>query len=286
MLTPFVIAIGVGLMVALAATLSIQYGRQLLGTSQVYDTRVSYDGSPRYKGGGITLDTATLAAAPGSDTTLPDGSVIKAGQQYLRFGQILCKITAGTQQTLTGTATAGNFTLTLYRPDTGQNVTTGNIAFNASAATVLAAIQAVMGPGQAVSSSGGALGTAAVTVVFGAFVPIMVVNAGTLTGGTVTPAVTVVGASANKYGPYDPGASDGRQTLTRGECWILDQTWLATPGGNLAPSGLENIGGVLDGGRVWKDRIMHSGVAAASAALGPTYANVLTAFPAIQPMGN
>jgi hypothetical protein len=70
--------------------------------------------------------------------TLPDGSIIKANNQFLRYGQVMCKITTGTSQTLTGTATGGNFTLTLLRPDTQQNVTTGNIAFNASAATVLA----------------------------------------------------------------------------------------------------------------------------------------------------
>jgi hypothetical protein len=45
-----------------------------------------------------------------------------------------------------------------------------------------------------------------------------------LTGGTgPTPAVTVAGTASGKYGPYDSAATDGRQTLTRGECFILDE---------------------------------------------------------------
>lgn len=262
------------------------FGRQLLATNVVNSTRVSADGSPRYKSGGITLDLTTVPAASGSDVTLPDGSLIKANNQYLRYGQVLTKITTATSQTLTGTASGGTFTLTLLRPDTQQQVTTAAIAFNASAATVLAAIQAVLGPQQALSSSGGPLGTGAVTVVFGAFFPIMVVNGALLTGGTVTPAVTVVGTGANKFGPYDPGASDGRQTLTRGNCFILDETWLATPAGVMGPSGNDNIGGVIEGGPMFTDRIMHSGGAAASLALGPTYVNLLAAFPGMFPVQN
>jgi hypothetical protein len=42
------------------------------------------------------------------------------------------------------------------------------------------------------------------------------------------------------------------------------------------------IGGVFDGGDVYVDRIMHSGAAAASLALGPTYANILATFPRLK----
>jgi hypothetical protein len=151
---------------------------------------------------------------------------------------------------------------------------------------VLAALQAVLGPGQVVSASGGPLGTGAVTVVFGTFVPILVVNGGALVGGTVTPAVTVAGASSGKFGPYDFAATDGRQTLTRGECFVLDETWLLTPSGNLLPAGNEIIGSAIDGGRIYIDRVIQSGTATHSLTLGPTLAEFLAAFPHFQIVKN
>jgi hypothetical protein len=259
------------------------FGRTLLSANSIMPTRVTADGSPRYKSGGATIDWATVAAL-GADTTYPDGSLLKSGQKVLRYGQVVCKLSAAaanTQQTLTGTATGGTFTLTLLRPDTNQPVTTAAIAWNASAAVILAAIQAVLAPGQAVSSSGGIL-PAAVTLVFGTFFPIVTVNGALLTGGTVTPAVTVVGATGGYFGPYDPAASDGRQTLARGDCFILDElvTQYVT-GSNMLGATNDQIGGLIEGGGVYIDRVMHSGAAAASLALGPTLANLRTAFPSI-----
>lgn len=257
-------------------------GRTVLTQNSVMPTRVSADGSPKFKAGGITIDWGTVAAL-GSDTTFTDGSLIRSGQKVLRYGQVVCKMSAAaanTQQTLTGTATSGLFTLTLTRPDTNQPVTTGTIAFNASAATVLAAIQAVLAPGQAVSSSGGALGTAAVTVVFGTFFPLMTVNAGTLAGGTVTPAVTVVGTTGGYYGPYDPAATDGRQTLLKGDCFVLDETVLQYDTATAALGGAtDQTGGAIEGGDIYLARVIQSGTATASLALGPTLANFNTAFP-------
>jgi hypothetical protein len=100
-------------------------GRNLLTTSTVQPVRVSADGSPLYKAGGVTIDWTTVVAVAGSDVTLPDGDVIRIGQKYLRYGQVITKITA-----------------------------------------------------------------------------------------------------SGKFGPYDPGAGDGRQTLARGNAYILDETWL------------------------------------------------------------
>lgn len=257
------------------------YGRTLAGTNIVYPTRVSADGSPRYKAGGVTLDLATITAASGSDITLPDGSLIKANNQFIRYGQVICKITTGVVQTLTGTASGGTFTLTLVRPDTQQSVTTAALSATATAAQVLAAIQAVMGPNQVTSATGGALGTATVPVTFNAYVPLLTVNGAALTGGTVTVALTTAGLSNGKFGPYDPAASDGRQTLTRGECFILDEVFLVTPSGSQLPSANDNVGGVIDGGLVYIDRIIQSGTATHTLALGPTKAELLAAFPSI-----
>jgi hypothetical protein len=256
------------------------YGRQSSLIVTGSGTQLTADGRPEWKTGGVTIDWTTIAAV-GSDTTLPDGTVIKSGLKFQRYGQLLCKITTQPVQTLTGTATGGTFTLTLLRPDTQTLVTTAALAFNATAAQVLAAIQAVMGPNQVASASGGALGTAAVTLTFNAFVPIIVVNGGALTGGTVTPAVTTAGTANGKYGPHDPGASDGRQTLTPGECGLLNETILQSGYVVGLPTGNVDNCGVVVGGRVYLDRLIAipPNTGSASLASGPTRANLLVALP-------
>jgi hypothetical protein len=263
------------------------FGRTLLPNNTIVPTRVSADGSPLYKVGGVTIDWSSVTAVSGSDVTLPDGSVIKIGQKYLRYGQILTKITTGTTQTFTGTATGGTVTYTFVRTDNGNTVTTGTIAFNASAAVVLAAIQAVAAPGQALSATGGALGTAPVVVTYGTPTALGTMNNTLATGGTVTVAQTTAGATGGYFAGYDSGASNGLQTLTRGECFILDETLLQYGSGSSLLSG-ENtqVGGVFDAGRVFIDRVMHSGTATHSAALGPTKAEFLTAFPGVQIVEN
>lgn len=55
---------------------------------------VSADGVPRWKAGGITLDWTTVTAVS-VDTTLDDGTIVKAGDKYLRYGTVLGQITAG-----------------------------------------------------------------------------------------------------------------------------------------------------------------------------------------------
>jgi hypothetical protein len=90
------------------------FGRTLLAGSTPALTRVSADNSPTQKPGGITIDWTTVAA-PGSDTTLPDGSVIKSGNKFLRYGQVMTKIAGGTN-TLTSTATGGTTVSCLTKP--------------------------------------------------------------------------------------------------------------------------------------------------------------------------
>jgi hypothetical protein len=256
------------------------FGRTVLSNNSVLPTRVSADGSPKYKAGGGTIDWSTVAAVSGSDVTLPDGSVIKIGQKYLRYGQVVSKITTGETQTITGTATSGSGTLTLVRPDTGATVTTAAIAFNATAATVLAAIQAVMGPSQAVSASGGALGTAPVVITFSTSVDTMTVNTGTLAGGTFAVAATTDTGLTGYFGPHDPAATDGRQNLNRGDVFVCDETILQYSSGSSGLSAAnDQVGGLIEGGDIFIDRVIQSGVATASLAAGPTLANFLAAFP-------
>jgi hypothetical protein len=154
-------------------------GRNLLTTSTVQPVRVSADGSPLYKAGGVTIDWTTVVAVAGADVTLPDGDVIRIGQKYLRYGQVITKITA-----------------------------------------------------------------------------------------------------SGKFGPYDPGAGDGRQTLARGNAYILDETWLQFTAESAALGAAnDQIGGCIEGGLLWVDRVLNSGVGAASLAAGPTLANVEATFP-------
>jgi hypothetical protein len=93
------------------------YGRTVLSQNTVFPTRVSADGKPQYKAGGITIDWSLVAAASG-DQTLADGSVIKDGQKFLRYGQVLCRV-------------ASNGKYAPYDPSgtTGQEVLTNGRAF-------------------------------------------------------------------------------------------------------------------------------------------------------------
>lgn len=156
------------------------WGRQVLGNQSIQPTSVLAAGDGIYKPGGLTIDWSLVAAVSGSDVTLADGSVIKIGQKFLRFGQILTKVTSG-----------------------------------------------------------------------------------------------------GKFGPYDPAAVDGRQTLTRGECFIVERTIVNQ---NVLGFNTEEIElvGALEGGTLWLDRVIQSGVAAASLAAGPTKVNFLAAFPMVR----
>lgn len=271
------------------------YGRTLLTTDKLFPTRVSADGRPEYKVGGITIDLATIPTAPVADVTLPDGSTIRAGNQYLRHGQVLCRIGVAEIQayTWTGGPTAGSAILTL--PASGEYAaqSTSALAFNASSAVVQAALEALprIGSGNVTVARTGTgiagdpyIYTAAYNKNLGDLAPFTATH--TFTGGT-TPTVTVAtitgsGTTSGKYGPYDPAATDGRQTLTRGDCYILDEVYLVNPNGAGYLAGLGScdiIGNVLQGGEVWIDRVLHSGTTAGTLALGPTLANLLTAFP-------
>jgi hypothetical protein len=70
------------------------YG-QVLTTATGRDVEVIADGNYfGAKSGGITLDVTTIAAVAGSDVTYPDGTVVPVGAKGMRFGQVLCRITA------------------------------------------------------------------------------------------------------------------------------------------------------------------------------------------------
>lgn len=160
------------------------YGRTVLGVQSQQPTTLLACPDGEWKVGGITIDWTTIAAVSGSDVTLTDGTVIQIGKKYIRWGQVMTKITA-----------------------------------------------------------------------------------------------------SGKFGPYDPAASDGRQTLTRGECFLINQAIINT---NVLGFNVDEIDfkGALEGGTVFFDRLIQSGVAAASLAAGPTLANLTAAFPRLRMMKN
>lgn len=131
------------------------------------------------------------------------------------------------------------------------------------------------------------LKTAGVTVNWGT-VP-AVTSATTLPGGFVLLAggkylrfgqVLAVITGSGKYGPYDPAATDGRQLLARGKCYILNETTIdGRPTGRRgSPS---DHPAVLEGGAVWRDRLLATD-GAPSLAVGPNLANLEAALPRLR----
>lgn len=83
------------------------------------------------------------------------------------------------------------------------------------------------------------------------------------------------------YGPFDPAASDGRQTLVNGKCGILNMTVLQNGVLNIT-AGNTDDGNLIEGGRVWYARIRQSVAATHTLALGPTLAELQAALPRLQ----
>ncbi len=155
----------------------MSYGRQAIGNASGLPIRVSADGSPEYKAGGVTLDWDTVDASAGE--TLTDGTAIPSGGQFIEYGTVLCRISA-----------------------------------------------------------------------------------------------------SDKYGPYDSGASDGRQTLTRGECFILDETVIRNGALNISGlGGAVDHPAVFEGGMVYRDRLK---IDASGTATKPSVADFNAAFPRIR----
>jgi hypothetical protein len=257
------------------------FGRTVIDTLG-RSIQLTADGLPKFKPGGVTVDWTGTVTAVNADTTFFDGVIALNGTKVLRYGQVLTKITNQPSQTITvgGTPTGGTFTAVGVRPDTGVT-TSQTIAFNSTVAQTQTAMDNIYGSGNTLVSGAGALPGNVPTVTFqgvliGYAPAVLTGSAALLTGGTPTLAYAVVIAGGNngRYGPYDPAASDGRQTLTRGSCFLVNTTMRET-------DLLSNHPPVLDGGRIWKARVLQSGGATHTLALGPTLAEFEAAFPQI-----
>jgi hypothetical protein len=258
------------------------YGRRTLGSTGVA-IQVTADGSPEWKSGGVTIDWATVTAEA-SDRTLGDGTVIKAGAKGLEFGTVLCAIAIAEVQTVTvnGSPTGGTYTLKV----TGGTVETPTIAYNAAASAVQAAIRTLGGSYAQAVVAGSAGGPYTVTFPTGSGdVTVLVIGTNGLTGGsspTVAVTTPTAGTGPGTYGPYSSTATDGRQNLVRGRCFILNETVT-----ELGPLGLATQAtdhpGVFEGGRVWRARLKIGGDNPTSiGGLQPTLSAFETAFPRIR----
>lgn len=251
------------------------FGRQVvanIGNS----VQLTADGNPERKIGGVTVDWSTVTAAD-ADTELADGVLIEEGDKYLRYGQVLCLINKGEIATVElGAADAGNFTLSYDNAAGTNTTTTGNIAYNANATTVKNSLEALatIGTGNVVVT--GANGS--FTITFAAALgngDLDGQNVG-LTNGSITVNTTSEGSRDDLYGPYDPDAVDGRQTLTRGEVVIVNETIKENDLKSAHPD-------VLVGGDVWKDRLIAT-TGSANATVGPTFTDLYAAMPRLTPV--
>jgi hypothetical protein len=255
------------------------FGRQVLETTG-RPVQVSADGRPLWKAGGVTIDWS-LVTAQVAEATLDDGTVVAIGDKYLRYGQVLGLIGTAEVQTVefTGGPTSGSAILTLPASGDAAAEIAAAIAYNASAQTFQDTLNALLRlgtDGVTVSRSGaGSAGSPYIyTITFNrdlGDVP-QFTSTNTFAGGTtpsVTHGTTTAGTGNGKYGPVDTTASDGRQTMTRGEAYILNETVVKSELNSDNPA-------VIEGGLLWQDRLL------VGVLNGPTLANFLTAFPAVQ----
>lgn len=268
-------------------------GRNILSQGFVPPTRVTADGVPEYKAGGITIDWSTVAAL-GSTFTFPDTQFsLPTGTKFLRYGQVISKIVTTGQFTLTetGSPTGGTYTLVVTTPNgtVTSAQTTGTIAQAALAATVQTTIAALSNVGAGnvtVTGSAGGPWTVNFANSLGSGITVAL-GTNSFTGGS-SPNLTVAqtgdsGGNTGWFGPFDPSATDGRQLLNRGDCFILDETLLqySTNASALSPQNVQT-GGAIEGGLIFLSRIIQSGVTGHSLSLGPTLAEFTAAFPRIR----
>lgn len=170
---------------------------------------------------GLKFESYTCAAATVPWETAGDGSKTK----ILQPGTAMAKITSGPDtgkigpyqaagtaevQTMTPTAvTAGTFTMTIVNPQTGVSRTTAPIAWNATQATVLAALVALdnVDPGDIAIGGAATVNAGAITFTFyGNYIgnpAQMTLDTSALTATSLVMTTTTAGVA---------GALDGRQT--------------------------------------------------------------------------
>jgi hypothetical protein len=242
--------------------------RTLSSTGRAFDILADV---PIWKTAGITFDWSTVTAVA-VDTPLPDGITVKAGDKYVQYGTPVDRITVAAEVNTIDLSpgtdpTGGTFQITY------NGFTTTPLAFNATGAVVQAALEALdnVQPGDVVVTGPAAfVYTLTWSGNLGNVNAVTVVNA--LTGADTPPAVgttTQGNASGGMYGPVNTAATDGRQTMARGETFLTPWTVL------MSESASDHFP-VIEGGRVFAARLQVGGTNQA------TLANLLTAMPLLQ----
>lgn len=243
-----------------------------------------------YNAIGSTVQAAILAL-PNVATTVtgtPGTSYLIVLPPWLQDGVIsigTASLTGGSAtlagNTISVTATGGTLTVTVTVIGNAQ--TTSALAFNASLATVTAAINGLSSVGASATVTGSASGP--YTFAFPAPMGGVTVtgNGASLTGSGSQPTVTVATSSdglSRWFGPFDPSASDGRQTLHRGDIGLVNRT--IVQGGSLGLNEVDDTHfGVIVGGHVYIGLVIQSGTAGHSLTAGPTQAELEAAMPTL-----
>jgi hypothetical protein len=257
-------------------------GRNVTNYASGYDDSIIAGANPKWLMAGASVDWS-LVPATTAPVTLTSGRLIPTGQQYLRNGQVLTRITGGaaTVATLNNTPTGGTFTLSVTNG--GTTTTTTALAYNATGATVQTAILLLSNVASGATVTGSASGPYTFAFPSGMGTTSVTANGALLTGAGIQPTVTFATSAdgrVNWFGPFDPSATDGRAVLHRGDIGIVERTIVY--GGSLGLNEVDDTHiGLIVGGHVWGGVIIQSGTNTHSLAAGPTRAELEAACPGL-----
>lgn len=251
-------------------------GRNLMPDRTGFNTQV-IAGNPQILPIGASIDWS-LISATGAAVTLPDEQPIPAGVRYFRYGQVFARITGAGAYVVTVTASAGGtFTLTVANSSVGSSTTatTAAIPVGATAGDVAQALWALNDVG---FQNATVTGAGPYNVTFPG-----VLGTTTLTAGSGCTVAAGSGGNPRFFGPYDSTATDGRQTLRAGDCWIANRTRVAGGTYQRPYNDDQHVGECIIGGQVWGLKVIATD-GTASLAAGPTWAALRAAMPNLLPM--
>lgn len=212
----------------------------------------------KYKIGGVTLDWTTVIAAVADVTDALTGNITKTGQKAMRFGTVLCRINATTFGGVVGKYAP-------YSAPMSADTLNGALAVGGTTATLTTGPAiGIINPGDWLTIAAGAGGTIETIQVKGYVVGTKVVTFN-------TPLTQIHGDTAAVT-----KGDDGRQTLRRGECFLLPHTVILG-------QQLDDIhpGGIFEGGcSVYLERVARD-YGSYGVPTNPTRAILEAGFPGI-----
>ncbi len=257
-------------------------GRNLLPYRSGYGASVMA-GTCQFLTIGATIDWSLFAPTT-TPITLIDTEVIPAGVRYFRFGQVFTRITGSGGSSVTPTAATFTLTVADAPGGTATTQTTAAIPQTASAAQVAQALYALPNVGyqNAVVTGGNGspfLVTFAASVLG---VATLTATGATIAAGSAGASAAAPGGNSRFFGPYDPAATDGRQNVNRGDCWIANRTHVAGGTFQIPLQDDYHTGECITGGKVWGAKVIATN-GTASLAAGPTWASLYAATLGLDP---